>query len=75
MMSKVARLFIPYGGCRKEAGFLLAELQISVAILALVVALLYGDFYRLMQGWQKMFLDMQINDLHLLKKISLQRMF
>ena len=61
-MGKVARSFIPYGGCRKEAGFLLAELQISVAILALVVALLYGDFYRLMQGWQRMFLDMQIND-------------
>ena len=62
MIRKVARSFIPCGGCRKEAGFLLAELQISVAILALVVALLYGDFYRLMQGWQKMFLDMQIND-------------
>ena len=61
-MGKVARSFIPYGGCRKEAGFLLAELQISVAVLALVVALLYGDFYRLMQGWQRMFLDMQIND-------------
>ena len=61
-MGKVARSFIPYGGCRKEAGFLLAELQISVAILALVVALLYGDFYRLLQGWQRMFLDMQISD-------------
>ena len=61
-MGKVARSFIPYGGCRKEAGFLLAELQISVAVLALVVALLYGDFYRMMQGWQRMFSDMQIND-------------
>lgn len=61
-MGKVARLFIPYGGCRKEKGFLLAELQVGVAVLAVVVALLYGDFYRLMQGWQRMLLDMQLRD-------------
>ena len=57
----MAGLFSIYGGCR-EGGFLLAELQISVAILALVVALLYGDFQQIMQGWHRMFLDMQLQD-------------
>lgn len=61
MKKAVAGLFSIYGGCR-EGGFLLAELQISVAILAFVVALLYGDFQQIMQGWHRMFLDMQLQD-------------
>lgn len=62
MKKKVARLFSIYGGCPKEAGFFLVELQMSVAILAITIAALYGNFYQLIQGWQKMFLDMQLRD-------------
>lgn len=47
---------------RTEKGFLLGELQITVAVMALVTALLYGDFYQLVQGWHKMFIDVQLRD-------------
>ena len=62
-MVKVARLsLISLGYNRKQAGFLLAELQVSVAIMAILVAVLYADFCQLLQGWQKMFLDIQLQD-------------
>ena len=62
-MVKVARYCsILFGRNRKQAGFLLAELQISVAIMAVLVAVLYSDFCQLLQGWQKMFLDIQLQD-------------
>lgn len=62
-MCKAGKSFLIYCGCSKrEAGFLLAELYVSMAIVALLVAILYADFCQLLQGWQKMFLDMQLQD-------------
>ena len=62
-MAKVVRCCsILFGHNRKQAGFLLAELQVSVAIMAVLVAVLYTDFCQLLQGWQKMFLDIQLQD-------------
>lgn len=63
MKLKAEKLFLIWCGHNKgEAGFLLAELQISVAIMALLVAVLYSDFCQLLQGWQKIFLDLQLQD-------------
>ncbi len=62
-MCKTEKLSLIYYGCsKKEAGFLLTELQVSVALMAILVALVYADFCQLLQGWQKMFLDMQLQD-------------
>jgi len=62
-MFKLERLFSIFSGCNnRRAGFLLVELQISVAIMAIVVAVLYADFCQVLQGWQKIFLDIQIQD-------------
>ena len=62
-MFKLERFFSIFAGCNnRRAGFLLVELQISVAIMAIVVAVLYADFCQVLQGWQKIFLDIQIQD-------------
>lgn len=62
-MFKLERFFSIFSGCNnRRAGFLLVELQISVAIMAIVVAVLYADFCQVLQGWQKIFLDIQIQD-------------
>lgn len=63
MILKLEKLSSTYSGRNnRESGFLLVELQISVAIVAIVVAMLYADFCQVLQGWQKMFLDIQIQD-------------
>lgn len=62
MKKKAVRSFLTCLSPSREAGFILGELQITVAIMALTTALLYGDFYQMVQGWQKMFLDMQMRD-------------
>lgn len=62
MKQKVAKSFSTSCWYGKEAGFLIGELQLTVAVIALVTALLYGDFYQIVQGWHKMFIDMQLRD-------------
>lgn len=62
MKLPVEKRFIICFLSNKRKGFLLAELQVSVAILAIVVALLYSNFCQILQGWQRMFLDMQLQD-------------
>lgn len=62
MKVREGKFFTTFCGCSKARGFLLAELQISAAVLAIVVAVLYGDFCQILQGWQNMFLDMQLRD-------------
>ncbi len=51
-----------YKHYKKQYGFVLLELQITIAIIAILTLVCYQDFCLLLQGWQRLRTDMYLQN-------------